>query len=164
MPPNESSVAPEGWRSIHLLMLGIRGGAARRQMTRLHPERRAFNLFPSWLRPYALSFLAGVQGSVHAMGTLEYNSSRPPIPIDDVTLAHLKIIIGTKLRRQESFMMTWIPEGDGVPGRLTIWMHPSIPLAIAFDDPTMVAIEPKRIESMMETLNARGELMLDQLE
>ena len=31
------------------------------------------------------------------MGNLEYNSSRPPIQVDDVTLAHMNVVIGTKL-------------------------------------------------------------------
>lgn len=97
------------------------------------------------------------------MGNLEYNSSRPPIEIDDATLAHLKVLIGTKLRRSESFMMTWLPDAAGPAGRLTIWIHPAIPLVFAFDDPTMPAIDVKRIESMAQRLNARGELVLDQL-
>lgn len=98
------------------------------------------------------------------MGTLEYNSSRPPIEVDDATLAHLKIVIGTKLRRQESFMMTWLPpEQQDFAGRLTVWMHPSIPLSLTFDDAEMPTIDSKRIELMMENLNARGELILDQL-
>jgi hypothetical protein len=97
------------------------------------------------------------------MGTLEYNSARPSITVDDSTLAHLKIVIGTKLRRQESFMMTWLPEGKAPAGRLTIWMNPSIPLVIEFDDATLPAIDPARVERMMEHLNARGELILDQL-
>ncbi|AZS41853.1 hypothetical protein ABTZ44_09310 [Microbacterium oxydans] len=97
------------------------------------------------------------------MGTLEYNSSRPPIKVDDATLAHLKIVIGTKLRRHESFMMTWLPEEKNPAGRLTIWMHPAIPLILAFDGATMPEIDTKRIERMMEHLNARGELVLDQL-
>ena len=83
--------------------------------------------------------------------------------MDDSTLAHLKIVIGTKLRRQESFMMTWLPEKQGSAGRLTIWMNPSIPLIMAFDDSKLLPIDPKRIERMMEHLNARGELILDQL-
>ena len=97
------------------------------------------------------------------MGTLEYNSSRPPIEVDDATLAHLKIVIGTKLRRQESFMMTWLPDAKNPIGRLTIWMHPSIPLVLAFDEKTGSPIDPKRVERMMEHLNSRGELVLDQL-
>lgn len=98
------------------------------------------------------------------MGTLEYNSSRPPIEVDDATLGHLKIVIGTKLRRQESFMMTWLPQDQNPAGRLTIWMHPSIPLVFAFDGTAMPAMDPKRIERLMEGLNARGELLLDQLD
>ncbi|MBT2484634.1 MULTISPECIES: hypothetical protein [unclassified Microbacterium] len=97
------------------------------------------------------------------MGTLEYNSSRPPIEVDDATLAHLKIVIGTKLRRQESFMMTWLPDEKNPAGRLTIWMHPSIPLIFAFNDPKLHSIEPERIGRMMEHVNSRGELILDQL-
>ena len=97
------------------------------------------------------------------MGTLEYNSSRPAIIVDDETLAHVKIVIGTKLRRHESFMMTWLTDEKGPAGRLTIWMHPSIPLVLAFDDPKMPAIDVKRVEHMMDLLNARGELVLDQL-
>ena len=97
------------------------------------------------------------------MGNLEYNSSRPPIRIDDATLAHLKVVIGTKLRRQESFMMTWLPDSTPPAGRITIWMHPSIPLVFSFDSPTTPAIDPKRIEEMMEHLNARGDLVLDQV-
>lgn len=97
------------------------------------------------------------------MGTLEYNSSRPAIEVDDETLAHVKIVIGTKLRRHESFMMTWLPEEKNAAGRLTIWMHPSIPLVMAFDDPKMPPIDAKKIEHMMDLVNARGELVLDQL-
>ncbi|MCS3842572.1 hypothetical protein [Microbacterium sp. AK031] len=97
------------------------------------------------------------------MGTLEYNSSRPAINVADETLAHLKVVIGTKLRRHESFMMTWLPDQRSAAGRLTIWMHPSIPLVMEFDDPKMAQIDPKRLERMMEHLNARGELVLDQM-
>lgn len=96
------------------------------------------------------------------MGTLEYNSSRPPISVPDDILAHVKILIATKLRRQESFMMTWPSDGKR-PGRLSAWMHPSIPLVIEFDDDPAPAIDPRRIERMMARLNARGELILDEL-
>ncbi|WP_091226363.1 hypothetical protein [Microbacterium sp. 3J1] len=97
------------------------------------------------------------------MGTLEYNSSHPPIHIDDATLAHVKVIIGTKLRRQESFMMTWLsPTGDS-SGRMTAWVHPSIPLVLAFDDQKMPSIDRARIARMMDGLNAHGELVIDTL-
>ncbi len=96
------------------------------------------------------------------MGKLEYNSSRPPIEIDDETLVHLKIVIGTKLRRHESFMMTW-PATRARSGRMTAWMHPSIPLILEFDSGVVPKVDSHRIERMMTTLNARGELTLDDL-
>lgn len=95
------------------------------------------------------------------MGTLEYNSARPPIDVDDETLAHVKIVIGTKLRRGESFMMTWLTDERSPSGRITIWMHPSIPLVMEFDDQEMPKIDEGRVVRMMDNLNARGELVLD---
>lgn len=96
------------------------------------------------------------------MGKLEYNSSRPPIEVDDETLVHVKIVMGTKLRRQESFMMTWTADSPN-RRRMTAWMHPSIPLIIEFDSDPVPAVDPRRVERMMGSLNARGELVLDDL-
>jgi hypothetical protein len=95
------------------------------------------------------------------MGRLKYDGLSDPIVIDDVTLAHLKIIIGTKLRRQESFMMTWRPIEGAADGRATIWVHPAIPLQLGFDAADFPQIDPHRIEEMMHALNATGELVLD---
>jgi hypothetical protein len=94
------------------------------------------------------------------MGTLEYNSSRPPIEVDDALLAHLKVVISTKLRRQESFMMTWTSADDD--HRLTAWVHPSIPLVLEFAGAKIPRIDPTRIERMMSHLNSRGELVIDE--
>ena len=69
------------------------------------------------------------------MATLFYGASDVPIHIEDRALAHLKIVIATKLRRQESFTLSWRhPEGEP-GGRSTIWIHPSIPLRFTFDEP-----------------------------
>ena len=95
------------------------------------------------------------------MGTLEYNSSHPPIDIEDELLVHLKVIIGTKLRRQESFMMTWASPPPATTGRMTAWMHPAIPLVLVFDSSTPPPIDAERVTNMMNALNARGELVLD---
>jgi len=96
------------------------------------------------------------------MGMIEYNSARPAIEVDDVVLAHLKIVIATKLRRQECFMMTW-PSGRKRGGRLSAWIHASIPLVMEFDGDRSLRIDPRRVERMMEQVNARGELILDDL-
>src|SRR5699024_9697333 len=61
------------------------------------------------------------------MGKLIYGQGRREVEIEDRTLAHLKAVILIKLRRGESFAMSW-PHGlDSGSGRSTIWMNPTIP-------------------------------------
>ena len=69
------------------------------------------------------------------MGTIFYGGEATPIHIEDRALAHLKVVIATKLRRRESFTLSWQHPDDQPRGRSTIWLHPSIPLRFVFDDP-----------------------------
>ncbi|QTX03575.1 ATP-dependent DNA ligase [Agromyces archimandritae] len=66
------------------------------------------------------------------MGKLIYNSSPRELDIDDRTLAHLRVAILGKLRRGESFAMTWDHGLDHGSGRTTLWLHPAIPLQFVF--------------------------------
>ncbi|WP_144873861.1 hypothetical protein [Microbacterium sp. 1.5R] len=95
------------------------------------------------------------------MGRLRYDGTSEPIRIDDETLAVLKVIVGTKLRRQESFMMTWRPAEGGDPGRVTVWIHPAIPLQFLFTSSEPQHIEKRRVEEIMRSLNSTGELVVD---
>ena len=97
------------------------------------------------------------------MGRLRYDGHSDPIVIEDETLAHLKLVITTKLRRQESFMMTWKPVNGGVDRRASVWIHPAIPLQFGFDQPDAHVVDPHRIQEIMHGLNATGELVLDHL-
>lgn len=98
---------------------------------------------------------------ISPMGRLKYDGTSDPIVIEDETLAHLKIVIATKLRRQESFMMTWMPRDGGPDRRATVWIHPTIPLQFGFDEAQVSEIDPRRVTEMMQHLNATGELVLD---
>ncbi|MEZ7753948.1 hypothetical protein O5Y58_00360 [Microbacterium paraoxydans] len=97
------------------------------------------------------------------MGRLRYDGHSDPILIEDETLAHLKIVIATKLRRQESFMMTWQPPEGGIDRRASVWIHPAIPLQFGFDEAEPPAVDPQRIQEIMQALNATGDLQLDHL-
>ncbi|MGX1792196.1 DUF7882 family protein [Microbacterium sp. NPDC055312] len=96
------------------------------------------------------------------MGRLKYDSSEPAITIDDETLVHLKIVIGTKLRRNESFLLTWLRGDDAEDARTTIWVHPAIPIQFGFDAAVLPPVGPERITAIMMALNASGELVLDE--
>ncbi len=66
------------------------------------------------------------------MGKLLYGSPADEYDFDDRLLAHLRVVIVTKLRRGEGFTFTWdlsVAEGSG---RVSLWMEPSIPLRFRF--------------------------------
>lgn len=102
----------------------------------------------------------------HAVGTIYYGGSATPIHIEDRALAHLKVVIATKLRRGESFTLSWQhPEGEP-RGRSTIWLHASIPLRFVFDDPEPPLLNRKYIEDLANSANTSGgiQLIAEQIE
>lgn len=94
------------------------------------------------------------------MGTIFYGGSATPIHIEDRALAHLKVVIATKLRRSESFTVSWRHPDDQPPGRSTIWLHPSIPLRFVFDDPQPAELSRQWIEDLAHSANSSGGIML----
>lgn len=98
--------------------------------------------------------------NVVLVGTIYYGDGASPIHIEDRTLAHLKVVIATKLRRGESFTLSW-RHPDGEPtGRSTIWLHPSIPLRFAFDDPEPTTLSREWVEEMANSANSSGGIMV----
>lgn len=94
------------------------------------------------------------------MGSLLYDGEDRPIHIDDRALAHLKVVIATKLRRQESFTLSWRHGEDEPGGRSTIWLHPSIPLRFTFDEPEPPELNMRWIEDLMHSANSTGGITL----
>lgn len=94
------------------------------------------------------------------MGTIYYGGSATPIDIEDRALAHLKVVIATKLRRGESFTVSWRHPDDQDRGRSTLWVHPSIPLRFVFDDPEPSMLSREWIEELANSANSSGGIML----
>ena len=94
------------------------------------------------------------------VGTIYYGGSATPIHIEDRALAHLKVVIATKLRRNESFTVSWRHPDDQPRGRSTIWLHPSIPLRFVFDDPEPAELSREWIEELANSANSSGGIML----
>lgn len=94
------------------------------------------------------------------MGTIYYGGSATPIHIEDRALAHLKVVIATKLRRGESFTLSWRHPDDQPRGRSTIWLHPSIPLRFVFDEPETPRLNRQFIEDLANSANTSGGIML----
>ena len=89
-----------------------------------------------------------------------YGGETTPIRIEDRALAHLKVVIATKLRRGESFTVSWRHADDEPRGRSTIWVHPSIPLRFVFDDPEPAVLSRAWVEELANSANSSGGIML----
>jgi hypothetical protein len=91
------------------------------------------------------------------MGTLYYGSARTPISIDDRALAHLKVVATSKLRRNESFLVSWDEPSENGSGRGSIFVHGSCDLVYRFDGSRPAELDQQLLETMsVESMSSRG--------
>jgi hypothetical protein len=93
------------------------------------------------------------------MGNLYYGTSPEPIRIPDRLLSHLKVVIATKLRRSESFTLSWT-HVNGTPGRSTVWLQPSIPLRFVFDSAEPEQLDSQTLKNMADMANSSAGLVV----
>src|SRR6478735_4428651 len=95
------------------------------------------------------------------MGTLYYGNGSDPIEIPERLLAHIKVVITAKLRRNERFLVSWThPDGDS-PGRTSIWMDASIPLRFVFDNAEGEALDPQLLRELADDASSSRGLVLE---
>jgi len=90
------------------------------------------------------------------VGMIYYGGTELPLRIADETLAHVKVVALTKLRRNESFTLSWQHSAEQPRGRSTIWMHPSISLRFTFDDPEPCELSSVRLVDLANAANSSG--------
>ncbi len=93
------------------------------------------------------------------MGYLLYGRPAEEIEIDDRVLAHIKIVIVTKLRRGEPFPLSF-EHADDEPGRSTIWLHPAIPLHFKFQESQQPELDRSWLETLLKAANSVDGLRL----
>ncbi|UTT61565.1 ATP-dependent DNA ligase [Microcella humidisoli] len=93
------------------------------------------------------------------MGTLTYDSTLSA-DFDDRTLAHLQMVMGAKLRRNEAFYFSWKDDHSIGNGRSVIWMHPTIPISFKFFGSRPPAINREWIDELMLLANTPSGLYL----
>ncbi len=93
------------------------------------------------------------------MGRLYYGNTTDGIEIPDRELAHLRVLATTKLRRSESFSVSWT-SWDCPEGRSTIWLHCSIPLRFELDKAEEV-LDRRYLEELANAANSSGGVTLD---
>ncbi len=95
------------------------------------------------------------------MGSVFYGSSPSPIRIPDRLLAHVKVVIVTKLRRGESFTMSWRHSAGAPAGRSTVWIQPSIPLRFVFGSSEPEVLDPALLQALAISANSSSGLTVD---
>ncbi|QLD10864.1 DUF7882 family protein [Microbacterium oleivorans] len=92
------------------------------------------------------------------MGQLYYKGAGQPLEIEDRTLAHLRVIFMTKLRRGEPFLFeTSSPHGTG---HREFWIHPSLPLQFHFAGSRSPQLNPRWIDALMASANGPAGLQI----
>ncbi|WP_022884848.1 hypothetical protein [Glaciibacter superstes] len=92
------------------------------------------------------------------MGKLIYGSAGTEIEFDDRLLAHLKVAIVAKLRRDEKFLLSWSTGSENGGGHESLWMHPAIPLQFIFLGSKQPTLNRAWIEELMISANSTGGL------
>lgn len=94
------------------------------------------------------------------MGKFTYGSPSITAEFDDRVLAHLKVVIASKLRRGESFLFSWEHAGESGAGYSSVWLHPAIPLRFEFSASEVPDLNRSWLEAMMVSSNSVGGLRI----
>jgi hypothetical protein len=86
------------------------------------------------------------------MGKLVYDRV-VSVDFEDRVLAHLQVVIGMKLRRQESFYFSWKDDQAVGDGRTTIWLHPNVSLLYKYYGSRQPQISPAWIHALELSAN-----------
>lgn len=98
------------------------------------------------------------------VGELVYGSGTS-YELDDRTLAHIRVAVGAKLRRQESFYLSWVAPNSPDVGRVSVWVAPSIPLQIHFRGNTAASINATWIRALeLSSVGDRGMVVIPEAE
>lgn len=98
------------------------------------------------------------------MGYLNYGGAHE-YEFEDRTLAHLKVAITMKLRRQESFLMSWNTPPERGGGRVSIWLSPGIPFAFRFSGSRAPTLNKVWLEVLSELSHTpRGLIVVSEAE
>ena len=83
------------------------------------------------------------------MGLLHYDSRT--FPMTDRLLAHLQVVISMKLRRSESFFLTWRNEPAGTSGRNSLWIDNGVPIFCEFESSEIPLINRAWIDTLTQS-------------
>lgn len=93
------------------------------------------------------------------MGRFTYDS-HSHVDLEDRALAHLQHVIGTKLRRDESFFFTWKEDPSLGKGRTSVWLHSDAHLEFKYYGSRTPQLSREWLEVLVMAANSPGGLYL----
>lgn len=93
------------------------------------------------------------------VGSLFYDGDE--FEFDDRTLAHLQIVVSTKLRRGENFFLAWAQPMERGSGRHSIWIDNGVPMRFFFSGSRPPSINRDWVEALMLSASRTTGLLLD---
>jgi hypothetical protein len=96
------------------------------------------------------------------MGTLKYDGVA--VEFDDRLLAHLELVMVQKMRRQESFLMSWNDAEEMGGGRTSIWIHHAVKVTFHFTEAGNRSIDRPWLEKLMASANSPTGLFVTDVE
>jgi len=81
------------------------------------------------------------------MGILRYE--REEFSFDDRILAHVQIVISTKLRRGENFFLTWSLPASAGSGRHALWIDNGVPIHLSYTGSRAPHINREWVEALL---------------
>lgn len=93
------------------------------------------------------------------MGKLLYGVPGVEIEFHDRALTHLQIVIGSKLRRGESFFFSWKDDPAIGDGRSSIWLNGSIPLYFKYSGGKTPTVNREWVEILTASANSGSGLI-----
>ena len=82
------------------------------------------------------------------------------VQFEDRVLTHLQIVIVQKLRKGESFLMSWRDSDAVGDGRSSAWIHPSLSLYFKFSGSRVPAINRDWLASLMASASGSQGLIV----
>jgi len=76
------------------------------------------------------------------------------VDFEDRLLAHLHLVIGSKMRRGESFHFSWKDDTSIGDGRTTVWIHPRCSLVYKYYGSRTPALNRASIDALLHAANS----------
>ena len=92
------------------------------------------------------------------MGTLIYGTPGVGIVLADRTLAHLRVVVLAKPRRDEKFALSWDDTDTGTSR--TLWLQPAIPLQFEIATEPAVVLNREWINALTASSHSGGGLRI----